>query len=92
ARERALAAYLRGNLREVRGLTVLTPDAWEHSSAITSFVIEGMDAAVLQKTLWSRRIITRLVGEKNGIRIATPYFTSHDELDQLVEALINIQG
>ncbi|MGH2387841.1 MAG: aminotransferase class V-fold PLP-dependent enzyme, partial [Chloroflexota bacterium] len=43
SRERALAAYLRGNLREVRGLTVLTPDSWEHSSAITSFVIEGMD-------------------------------------------------
>jgi selenocysteine lyase/cysteine desulfurase len=90
-REQQLAAYLRGNLREISGLTLLTPDAWELSSAITSFTIEGTDAAELQKTLWDQRIITRLVGEKNGLRIATPYFTTEDELDQLLDALSRIR-
>jgi selenocysteine lyase/cysteine desulfurase len=86
-REQMLAAYLRAALRTVPGVTLLTPDAWEHSSAITSFTIEGLDAAWIQKTLWAQQIITRLVSERNGIRIATPYFTVESELDVLIAAL-----
>ena len=86
-RERALAGYLRVRLRTVPGTTVLTPDAWENSSAITSFSIEGVDAKQLQTGLWQRQIITRLVPEHNGIRISTPYFTSEEDLDTLIDAL-----
>jgi selenocysteine lyase/cysteine desulfurase len=86
-REQTLSAYLRAQLRTVPGLTLLTPDAWEHSSAITSFTIEGLDARWIQKTLWEQQIITRVVPERNGIRIATPYFTVESELDVLVAAL-----
>lgn len=86
-RERELAARLRGQLRALPGVTLLTPDAWEHSSAITSFCIDGVDALELQQWLWQRRIITRLVRERNGLRISTPYFTIEEELDRLIGAL-----
>jgi selenocysteine lyase/cysteine desulfurase len=86
-RERTLAARLRAQLRELPGVHVLTPDAWEHSSAITSFSMHGTDALYIHKTLWEQRIITRYVPERNGIRISTPYFTSEEELDRLIATL-----
>jgi L-cysteine/cystine lyase len=91
-RERTLAARLRGQLRELPGVRVLTPDAWEHSSAITSFSMAGIDALHVHRTLWEQRIITRYVPERNGIRISTPYFTSEEELDRLIAALERLRG
>jgi selenocysteine lyase/cysteine desulfurase len=86
-RERTLAARLRAQLRTVPRVIVLTPDLWEHSSAITSFSIDGLDAQQIRQTLWDQTIITRHVPEHNGIRISTPYFTSEDDLDVLIAAL-----
>ncbi len=88
-REQALATYLRQRLRSVPGITVLTPDTWEHSSAITSFCWEGVDAERLRDELWQQRIITRLVPELNAIRISTPYFISEQEVDRLMDALVS---
>ncbi len=89
-RERMLATRLRGQLRELRGVRVLTPDAWEHSSALTSFSIEDGDALPLQQSLWEERIITRWVPERNALRIATAYFNDEGDLDCLVEALTRL--
>ncbi len=86
-RERDLATRLRAQLGALPGVRVLTPAAWEHSSAITTFSVDGVDAQPLQQTLWGRRIVTRYVPERNGIRISTPYFTSEQELDRLIAAL-----
>ncbi len=86
-REQTLAAHLRARLREAPGVRVLTPDAWERSSAITSFTVDGLDALYIQKDLWTRRIITRYVPERNAIRISTPYFTSEEELERLIAAV-----
>ncbi|MDB5057799.1 MAG: Cysteine desulfurase [Chloroflexi bacterium] len=91
-RESNLAAYIRAQLRTVPGVTLLTPDAWEQSSAITSFTMEGMDALHIHRTLWDQRIIARWVPERNGIRIATPYFTIEEELDRLISALRRIRA
>ena len=91
-REREMAGYLRGQLHGLPGVTVLTPDEWERSSAITSFAMEGLDALQIQTTLWEQRIITRYVPEHNGIRIATPYFTVEEELDRLIEALRRLRA
>ena len=90
-RERALAGYLRAALRTVPGVRVLTPDAWEHSSAITTFSREGIEALHIHATLWGQRIITRYVPELNAIRISTAYFTTEGELDWLIEALGQIR-
>jgi selenocysteine lyase/cysteine desulfurase len=86
-RERTMAAYLRDQLRTLPGVTLLTPDAWEHSSALTSFTMAGQDAKALQTALWQQQIITRYVPEHNGLRISTTYFCTEDDLDRLLEAL-----
>jgi len=90
-RERALAGYLRAALRTIPGVRVLTPDAWERSSAITTFSREGFEALHIHATLWEQRIITRYVPELNAIRISTAYFTTEGELDWLIEALGQIR-
>ena len=87
-----MAAYLRGRLRDLPGARLLTPDAWERSSAITSFSLDGLDAQRVHKELWARRIITRYVPERNAIRISTPYFTSQEEVDRLIAALERIRA
>ncbi len=89
-RERTVAAYLRGRLRALPGALLLTPDAWEWSSAITAFSMDGLDALRIHKALWAQRIITRYVPERNAIRISTPYFTSEEEVDRLIAALERI--
>jgi L-cysteine/cystine lyase len=91
-REQTLAARLRAQLHELPGVRVLTPDAWERSSALTAFSMAGIDARHVHKTLWEQRIITRYVPERNGIRISTPYFTSEEELDRLIAALERLRG
>jgi selenocysteine lyase/cysteine desulfurase len=91
-RERELAGYLRAELRTIPGVTLLTPDAWEYSSAITTFSMEGRDALQMQTTLWEQRIVTRWVSELNALRISTPYFTAEEELDRLIDALRRIHA
>ncbi len=85
--EQTIAAYLRGRLRALPGALLLTPDAWDRSSAITSFSMDGLDARRVHQTLWAQRIITRYVPERNAIRISTPYFTSEEEVDRLIAAV-----
>jgi selenocysteine lyase/cysteine desulfurase len=88
-REQALAKYLRAQLRTIPGVHVLTPEAWEHASAITSFCWEGIDAQPLHAALWQQRIVTRWVPERNAIRISTPYFVFEQDIDRLVAALVS---
>lgn len=86
-RERALTAYLKGLLRAVPGLHLLTPDQWDRSSALTSFTTEGASALMLHEALWRQRIVTRWVPELNALRISTAYFNTEDELERLATAL-----
>jgi selenocysteine lyase/cysteine desulfurase len=72
-------------------VTVLTPDSWERSSAITTFAIEGLEAQYIQKTLWDQNIITRPMRERNAIRISTSYFCAEENLDTVVDALARIR-
>ena len=86
-RERALSASLKDLLRAVPGLRLLTPEEWEHGSALTSFTIEGASALALHEALWRQRIVTRWVPELNALRLSTAYFNSEAELERLVTAL-----
>ena len=89
-RERALAEYLRAQLRKVPGVSVLTPDEWELSSAITSFSVKDADAQHMHSALWQQSIITRHVPELNAIRISTPYFCTEEDVDTLLEATCRV--
>lgn len=88
-RERHLARSLRAMLRELPEVTVLTPEPWEHGSAMISFSIAGCDMTALAQRMWSEhKIRTRTVPEYNAIRISTAYYNDERDLEQLVEHLV----
>jgi selenocysteine lyase/cysteine desulfurase len=93
-RLRALATYLRDAVRERPGWTLLTPEAWDGSSALTTFRIEGWRPAALQAGLEARRprIITRQVPEHDALRISTHYFNDESDIEALLEELEALVG
>jgi selenocysteine lyase/cysteine desulfurase len=93
-RDRA-AAYLRGltsrlrqRLSEIPGLYLHTADAWECSSAMTTFSLPGRTCQELFTFLMDRhRILTRTVHEWEAIRVSTAIYTTSEEIDRLISAL-----
>ena len=93
ARLKYLKAYWTEKVRDLPGLTVLTPWEMERSSALALIAIEGMTPDELVKKLYDDyRIFT--VARKNpavtGVRITPHLFTRIEELDKLVGALEEI--
>lgn len=93
ARLKYLKAYWTEKVRDIPGLTVLTPWEKERSSALALIAIEGFTPDELVKRLYDDyRIFT--VSRKNpavtGVRITPHLFTRIEELDTLVAALKEI--
>jgi cysteine desulfurase / selenocysteine lyase len=85
---RRLTARLKGRLREVPGLRLHTADAWEHSSAMTTFSLPGRTCHEVGTFLWEQhRILTRPVGEWEATRISTAVYNTLAEVDQVIDAL-----
>jgi selenocysteine lyase/cysteine desulfurase len=90
---RRLTARLRGRLREVPGLRLHTADAWEHSSAMTTFSLPGRTCHEIGNFLWEQhRILTRPVGEWEATRISTAVYNTLEEADRVVDALHELVG
>lgn len=88
-----LSAYLKGRLRDVSGLTLVSPDTWEHSSALVSFALDGVDSARIQSYLWDEgRIRSRIFPDRPVVRISTAHFNTEAELDLLVDLLAALQA
>jgi selenocysteine lyase/cysteine desulfurase len=87
-RERHLATVFRDMLRELPSTRVLSPERWEHASAMVSFTIDGQDVVALAQQLWERHgIRCRTVPEMNAIRISTAYYNDERDLERFVEHL-----
>ena len=83
-----LSGYLKDRLRDVPGLTLASPDAWEYSSALVSFALDGVDSARIQSYLWEQGTIrSRVFPDRPLVRISTAHFNTEAELDQLVGLL-----
>jgi cysteine desulfurase / selenocysteine lyase len=83
-----LTERLRQRLREIPGLRLHTAEAWEHSSAMTTFSLPDRTGHEIHAYLWERHgILTRTVDEWQAIRISTAVYNTADEIDQLIEAL-----
>lgn len=93
-RLQALAERLRSGVQARAGWTLLTPAAWDQSSALTSFRIEGHRPHALQVGLEARRprIITRQVPEHDALRISTHYFNDESDIDALLTELDRLVG
>lgn len=86
-----LTAYLRCRLREVPGLVLHTADAWDDSSAMTTFSLPGRTTDEIVSGLWDRhRVMTRPVGDWQAVRISTALYNTRDEIDLLVRALCEV--
>ena len=87
----ALSGYLKEAVLKRPTLRLHTPRAWQHSSAIVSFEVEGHDAGQVSKALREdSQIHVRVVDHYNAIRISTAFFNSQADVDALMSALDEI--
>ena len=83
-----LAGYLKDRLRTIPEVTLLTPEAWERSSALVSFSIPELDPREIQVYLWETgKVRARIFPDRPILRISTAYFNTEEELDLLVGLL-----
>ena len=83
--------YLKDCLLERPYLKLLTPLAFEASSGLTTFVIEGHQAQQVSNQLRERwKIYTRVIPHFNAMRIATAHFNAPEDVEKLMLGLEEI--
>ena len=87
-RNRGLATALKGALREVPRVKVLTPMDGAASSGLVSFTLDGLDPKDAVTQVWDRhRIVARSVDYPGCIRVSLHFFNTEDEVARVVEAV-----
>lgn len=87
-RVNGLAAGLRRALTAVPGLVIENPRDPGMCTGIVTFRVEGVEGSYISTELRARRIITRPTGLKfSGVRVSVSFFTTQEELDELVGAV-----
>ncbi|GCE07685.1 aminotransferase class V-fold PLP-dependent enzyme [Dictyobacter aurantiacus] len=82
----SLSSYAYNALREIEGLTVITPQPG--TSGLLTFVLDGYDAEVAAQRLQKEHdIYVRMVHEYNAIRISTGFYNTEQEIDRLAQVL-----
>ncbi|HEX5416744.1 MAG TPA: aminotransferase class V-fold PLP-dependent enzyme, partial [Chloroflexota bacterium] len=91
--ERRMNALLKQRLSETPGVRVQTPTAWEHSSAIVNFAVDGVPGREVSNRLWNDfRVVQRAVRDPDGVRLSTAYFSAPEDIEHVVEAIKKIRG
>jgi len=94
ARLRYLQEYWTSQVREVMGITVNTPKESHRACGIANVGIDGITPALLAKKLFDvYKIYTVAIDNFNvhGCRITPNVFTTTEELDILVKALLELK-
>ncbi len=94
ARLRYLQEYWTSQVRNVTGITVNTPKESHRACGIANVGVDGMTPAVLAKKLFNDyKIYTVAIDNFNvhGCRITPNVFTTTEELDVLVKALLELK-
>lgn len=85
---RYLTTYLKNRLQGLSRVRLHSPTAWETSSALTTFSVEGTSGGHLVEALYERGYIrVRGVDEVDGVRVSTSFFNTEAELETLIENL-----
>jgi isopenicillin-N epimerase len=91
---RELAYRLRDGLRDIPGVRLAGPQAWELSSGITSIQFPGRSPqqilGLVSRLREERRICTKYRPEIGAVRVATAPFNTAEEVDWLLEALAQL--
>jgi selenocysteine lyase/cysteine desulfurase len=91
--EQQMADRLKARLSALPYVRVQTPRAWEASSAIVNFAVEGVPGRELSKRLWDdAKVVQRAVRDPDGVRISNAYFCSDEDHDKLIAAIKKIKG
>jgi selenocysteine lyase/cysteine desulfurase len=89
----ALSAALKERLLARPFLRLLSPLAFEESSGLVSFVVEGHEAGQVSTALREKwKIYVRVIPHFNAIRISTAHFNNVEDLDRLMAAIEEIHG
>lgn len=94
-RIKALAGYLKQELRKIPGVKVHTPDDPYLSGGLTAFSLEGVDPAhVVDYVREKYNLVVRTIGNKEAgtyaVRVSTPIYISYKEIDLLLEGVRNL--
>jgi len=88
-RDRFLSGRLYRGLREIPGVTILSPEQNEMRSAMITLSHRDVSHTVLQEHLTARKMRTRIVteGGLSALRISTHIYNTPAEVDRVLEAV-----
>ncbi|GER85935.1 hypothetical protein KDW_00970 [Dictyobacter vulcani] len=84
-----LNIYAYKRLKEIPGLTVLTPKAGQ--SGILTFTITGIDETEVVKRLLEQHIAIRSIPANHSLRVSTGFYNTRAEIDKLADTLCTIR-
>jgi L-cysteine/cystine lyase len=88
----ALSQYLKEAILSRPHLRLLSPFAFDESSGLVAFVINGHVAGDVSKVLREQdRIYTRVIPHYNALRLSTAHFNIPEEIDHLMAAIDRVQ-
>ncbi len=87
-----LTSRLKAGLREVPGVTLITPERPDMSAALVSFEVAGWDVNDLRERLRSDwNLVTKAFKTtRDGLRASVPFFLLEAEIDLLVGAVASL--
>ena len=89
----ALSDYLKASILARPWLKLITPLAFEDSSGLTSFIIEGKNAQAISNACRERhRIYLRVIPHYNAIRVSTAHFNNPEDIDRLMAAVEQVKN
>ena len=88
-----LSQYLKESVLERPYLQLLSPLAFDESSGLVTFRMDGHAALQIQKELREKgKVITRVIPHYNGLRLSTAHFNTPQEIDLLMDGIDQIHG
>lgn len=91
-RIKALAGYLKQELRRIPGVKIHTPEDPYLSGGLTAFSVEGIDPAwIVDYVREKYNIVVRTIGSKEAgtyaVRVSTPIYISYKEIELFLEGV-----
>ncbi|MDD5542787.1 MAG: aminotransferase class V-fold PLP-dependent enzyme [Acidobacteriia bacterium] len=84
-RIKQLGDYLRGEIQNIKGTTILSSVHPEMCAGITTWRVEGVSGEAMVDTFWNnRKIRVRSMGGKNGVRQSTHIYNNEAEIDSML--------
>jgi len=81
-------SYLIDNIKNIKGVSFVSPTEKPHYAGIVTFKIEAQDMAELYTKLMNNKVIC--ANRASGLRFSPHFYTSQNKLDKGLEVLLSI--